>query len=431
MSYWVLHIADPHFSRSHFHDVDPAVIGRRHAAEIKDQLREHNLARDHYHALILSGDFTFAYHPSGFLAAAKFVAELADCVQPRAIVLIPGNHDVDISDCLPIGKFSVPVERRQAEKKFREFLESIRQYVKAPDRFLSMSLRLENEGQPGLVLLGLNSCRVEQRDAQGWGYVGMDQVRALGSELLSARTGGASAKEGDVIIGITHHNLLPVWDVPLAEMMVLPGQRKVSFTVDSASVLHALNDLGVAALLHGHTHVISPKYVVGYGDEDIHPTMVFGAGSLGFTHPSCKGHHLQALAVDADTIKVHDLTCSSHQRNKPRLWARAPEREVKIFRRWNRQRAERALKAIDEAAGLANLDWEAMESWSRLRAYSDSVRWQGTIEEIHQDVRGLPGGADATRAQILESIRSLLFNAPPDEESLSGLTLEQYLLQRL
>ena len=80
MSYWVLHIADPHFSRSHFNDSDPAAIGRRHAMEVKDQLREHDLSRDPFHALVLSGDYTFAYDPKGFVAAAKFVAVLSDLV---------------------------------------------------------------------------------------------------------------------------------------------------------------------------------------------------------------------------------------------------------------------------------------------------------------------------------------------------------------
>ena len=431
MSYWVLHIADPHFSRSHFNDSDPAAIGRRHAMEVKDQLREHDLSRDPFHALVLSGDYTFAYDPKGFVAAAKFVAVLSDLVQPQAIVLIPGNHDVDISNCLPIGKFSVPVEKEQAEKKFREFLEAVQKYVKTPNLFLSMSLRVENKGQPGLVLLGMNSCRVERWDAQGWGYVGLDQVRELGSQLVSPRVGGAPAKEGDVVIGITHHNLLPVWDLPLVEMMVLPGQRKLSFTVDSASVLHALNDLGVAALLHGHTHVISPKHVVGYGKEDEGSTMVFGAGSLGLWHPSCKSHHIQVLQIDPESIRVHDLTCEAHQRNKERTWIAAIPRDVKIFRRWNRLRGQRALLAMAKAAGDANLAWESMDSWSRLRAYSDATRWPGVLAQIHQDVRELPRGADATLARIQELIRILLFDAPPDEESISGLTLQEYLLQRL
>jgi 3',5'-cyclic AMP phosphodiesterase CpdA len=436
MSYWVLHIADPHFSRSHFDDKDPSTIGRNHAIEVKDVLREHDLSRERFHALVFSGDFTFAYEPRGFTAATAFVKELSNLAEPGAIVVIPGNHDVDISNCLPIGRFSVPVEKTLAEAKFRGFLDTIEQERRvggnatAPDRFLSMPLRVEIAGQSGLVLLGMNSSRVERWDAQGWGYVGLDQVRELGMQLLAE---DSPAKEGDVVVGITHHNLLPVWDLPLGEVMRLPGQRKLSFTVDSASVLHALNDLGVAALLHGHTHVISPKHVRGYGGEDERSTMVFGAGSLGLWHPSCEGHHIQLLEINSTTISIHDLTCETkdHQRNGPRLWTPAAKQEVEIYRWWNLDRAQRALKAMRPKARAAEIDWLAMESWSRLRAYFDTERRARTLDQIHSDVQALPGGESATREHIQELIQMLLFESPPDEESLSGLTLQEYLLDRL
>ncbi len=122
------------------------------------------------------------------------MAEISDLAEPRAIILIPGNHDVDVSDSLPIGKFSVPVEKEHAEARFRAFLDSVRQYVKPPDPFLSVALRVENSGERGLVALGMNSCRVERRDAQGWGYVGLDQVRTLGKTLLASRKDSAAAR---------------------------------------------------------------------------------------------------------------------------------------------------------------------------------------------------------------------------------------------
>ncbi len=65
MSYWILHLADPHFSRSHFYDQNPEVIGRNHAVEVKDKLRDSDLLRSPFHVLVLSGDFTFAHDPRG------------------------------------------------------------------------------------------------------------------------------------------------------------------------------------------------------------------------------------------------------------------------------------------------------------------------------------------------------------------------------
>ncbi len=232
------------------------------------------------------------------------------------------------------------------------------------------------------------------------------------------------------MIAITHHNLLPVLDLPLSDMMYVPGQRKLNVTVDSASVLHALNDLGVAALLHGHTHVVSSKHVVGYGSEDDQSTMLLGAGSLGLVHPSCGGHHIQVLEIDSKAIRINDLTCQAHQRNQSRSWERGGQREVKISRWWNRSRAERAVKAMASGAGTALLDWEAMHSWSRLPACSDQARWPRVLSQIFRDVHELPGGGRATPERIDELIRNL-FIAPPGEVYLAGLTLQEYLLQRL
>lgn len=428
MGYWVLHIADPHFSRSHFDDPDPVVIGTNHALEIKNELQRHNLAREMWHALILSGDFTFAHKPEGFVAATRFVAHLADLVKPRAIVLLPGNHDVDLGYALPLGNASVPAEKAAAEAGFREFLNSVREHVPAADMYLSMSVRLQNPGEPGLVLMGLNSCRVERWDAPGWGYVGLDQVRAVARRLLS---GDKPAKDGDAVIGILHHNLLPVWDVPLGELLALPGKRKLSFMLDAPSVFAALNDLGVAALLHGHTHVLSPKNVAGYG-RDAQSTMVYGAGSLGLFHLSCKGHHIQALEVNNRTIRTHDLTCAAQERNlQVRPWVLASGPEVQIHRRWNQKRAQDALLAMKYGAELAHGDLEIMESWSRLRAHQDRQRWPAVLSEILEDVRGLQEPSSATREQILKLIHTLLFDATPDPERISGLTLQEYLLQHL
>jgi 3',5'-cyclic AMP phosphodiesterase CpdA len=434
MSYHILHIADPHFSRSHFQSLDPERVGTQHAAEVKTALLSCNCFRDPFHALVLSGDFTFGYAPSGFIAASRFVAEVSNLVRPGAMIVIPGNHDVDIGDCLPIGKVSIPVEKGQAERQFRDFLGGLENCARPASRPLSMPLRIENEDEPGpgVVLLGMNSCRVERHDAQGWGYVGIDQIHELASQLVSPGVGGVGAKEGDVVLGITHHNLLPVWDVPLSEAMQVPGQRKVSFTIDSASSLSALSDLGVTALLHGHTHVISKKHVAGYGREDEKLTAVIGAGSLGLSHTSCPEHHVQVLDVDISKkqILVHNLTCEGHHQNHERVWAKDKEERVEISRYWNQERARRALKNMALAAGQARSDWEVCESWSRLRAWGNDARWPDVLSTIHDDVSQLsPSGV--SRERIEELIQTLLFFIPPGDGEFWGLTLQEYLLKRL
>ncbi len=443
MSYWVLHIADPHFGRSHFNNDDPKLIALHHSAEIKQQLGEHNLLQDPFDALVISGDFTFAYEERGFVAAAHFVTDLAPLVAPRhphdaesarPIVLIPGNHDVDIGTTLPLGTGSLPVERDKVEARFRKFLHDLGPLIQQPNDFLSTTLRLETPGEPGLVLMGMNSCRVERSDAQGWGYVGLDQVHAIArSVLIGDKHGHKRARDGDMVVAITHHHLLPVWDMPLADLLHLPDQRKVSFTLDSASVLHALTDLGVAALLHGHTHVISPKHVVGYGNQGGESTMVFGSASLGLFHPTCTNHHIQVLEFDSKEIRVHDLTSPAARRNQTRLWQREPERKVAISRHWDRHTAQAALNRISNESSYkeACFDWARAISWARLRAYFDGHRWPSVLDEIHREVQQFPDARNVEKDRIHQLIQAMLFDHPPSYEDLSGLTLQECVLKRL
>jgi predicted phosphodiesterase len=428
VSYWILHIADPHFGQSHFHDVDPDEIARHHAMEIKGMLV--GFDRSSFHAIVLSGDLTFRYNIAGFQAAQRFIEYLSDLIPAKALIVVPGNHDVDIGPRPPVGQVSVPLEKHVAEEKYRDFLAQVSTHVGAPNPWLCMVRRFENEGEPGLVVAGINSCRVERYDAQGWGYVGLDQIERIGSQLLNPPHGAPAARDGDLVVAVVHHNLLPVWDMPLHELAKVTGDRKLSFTLDAASLLTALDNLGVAVLLHGHTHVLAPRQVRGYGSEDDEPLKILGAGSFGLFHASCRDHHLQILQVDSNWITSHDVVCGGHIRNAQREWHRK-HTKIGIGRRWNRARVKRALAGIRDAASDARWDWEAMHSWSRVRARSDASRWPAVRAGIVDSVRRLPRGTNITEDEVEQAITILLFKSPPAEEHLTGLTLQEYLVQRL
>jgi hypothetical protein len=246
-------------------------------------------------------------------------------------------------------------------------------------------------------------------------------VKAICQKLLESGV----AQEGDAVMAFLHHHLLPVWDLPCSELMVPPGQRKLSFTVDAAAVLNAFNDIGVSALVHGHTHTRSMKRVQGYGKEDDQLTMVLGAGSLGLSHHSCPQHHIQIIEVDGATIRTYDLTCPKTTRNEGRDWS-LTKWNTKIARWWDSVRARRAISAMKRNVDLAEADWEIIDSWSRLRAHSDATRWPAERAEIYRLVREVPDGASLTEQEVGRRIQNLLWN-PPNWENLTGLTLQEYL----
>lgn len=430
MSYRILHIADPHFTQCHCQATPPSEIGCWHAREVEKQLRDRDLLKSKMDAIILSGDFTYQYRLEGFEAAEAFIECLAPLTQPHSFVVIPGNHDVNIGTPYRMGNLSLPIPRESAERHYRNFVTRISKHVAPQNRCLSMVQRLSKKGLPGLILAGLNSCRVERSDAQGWGYVGQDQIRDLIVGLLN---GAVKAHNDDLLLVISHHNLLPVWDVGISALLRTPEQRSFSFTIDAPSIMDILADLGASILLHGHAHVASVKHVHGYGrDVARHDRMlVLGTGSLGF-HPSAMpkpreipveatSHHIQVLDIEADQIRSHDLTCQAHTRNHERIWAYRSRKLSEMPRiRWQKTRAERALKMFEWECELNQIAFENLESWSRL------VDLTGSFDEILPLVSQL--GKTLTRAQLSVCIDSLK-KSPPQPADIDGLTLQEYLFK--
>ena len=109
-----------------------------------------------------------------------------------------------------IGRLSLPTQKEEAEARFRDFLSSIGTHVATPNKHLSVVKRLQSRGaEKGLIIIGLNSCRVERRDAQGWGYVGIDQIYEVASKL-SDPTNPDRARQDDIVLAVLPQPL-PIW----------------------------------------------------------------------------------------------------------------------------------------------------------------------------------------------------------------------------
>jgi hypothetical protein len=438
--YRILHVADPHFSRCHFVSGKPSEIGWRHALELEQQLKKHQLYSGLFDALVLSGDFTFACQPDGFEAAVVFIEHISRLVRPRGILVVPGNHDMDLSQPVTFkdlgapgpGDLSLPTPKEEAEKPFRDFLKRIEAYVGPPNEQLSMVVRAKHRGLRGLTIVGLNSSRVERRDAQGWGYVGIDQVYEIGGQLNGPVSAGG-AEEGDLIMAVAHHNLLPIWDLGLQVLFSVPNRRKFSFVMDAASTLNFLADLGASVILHGHTHVQSYKMVEGYGsnvERQGFPTLVLGTGSLGLAQERTDPpHHFQILEIDDRTLLYQDLSCIYHQRDASRTWQATRMRPAgRFFSLWSSLRAANTLKLHQAASFTAAYDSETMSSWSLLRDKRVAAKWLATLGKIGEMVRTIrPAATDKDVEMALDDV----LKNPPSEYDLSNFNLPQMLVRRM
>jgi Calcineurin-like phosphoesterase len=431
--YRLLHIADPHFSECHFLDGAPFDIGRRHAQELEEVLIQHERLRTAFDAIILSGDFSFVCRKSGFEAAAIFVERISRFVRPGGLLVLPGNHDIDLSKQVALGGLSLPTSKAEAEGPFREFLAAIAKYVGAPNHYLSRIIRIQGHGKPGLVLAGLNSCRVERYDARGWGYIGADQIYDLYSRLYNG-SHETQTQKGDLVLAVTHHNLLPIWDVDLRVLFRPPEKRKFSFVMDAGGTLNFLSDLGISALLHGHTHVPSEKRVYGYGsgDRTEYRNLILGTGSLGIAKQRIAlPHHFRIIEIDdGSLLQYEDFTADLCPPNTLRTWRKSKmTRPLPLMAWWEADRVRKELEMHNAAAHTARFDSENLESWSLLRVKALQPNlWPGVFSGLCQRVRKIR--PRATDEAISLAVESILERSPSDDQ-LRNFTLEQIVVVRM
>jgi 3',5'-cyclic AMP phosphodiesterase CpdA len=408
--YRLLHIADPHFSECHFQQGTPSEIGKNQAKELEDALIEELDNHGPLDAIILSGDFSFACRPTGFEAAVVFIQRIARLAPRGNLLILPGNHDIDLSQQVPFGDLSLPTSKAEAEARFRDFLARVADYVAVPNHYLCNVIRIEGEGKPALILAGLNSCRMERYDAQGWGYIGADQIHHVYTKLLNYPALETRAKRGDLILAVTHHNLLPIWDIALRVLYQPPEKRKFSFVMDAAGTLNFLADLGVGAMLHGHTHVQSEKRVQGYGSGDSreNPLLILGTGTLGVAgQPASTPHHFRIIEIGRDFLKYRDFTANPCLPDSQRRWNRGSLSRGFVLRcRWDAETVKKVLKMSRAAAETARFDSENLESWSVLRVKAlDKAAWPHVRSGLCSRVRAIePFADDAAIERAIENM---------------------------
>jgi len=427
----VIHIADLHFGRGH-QVLSPAELGNRYAEELEDQWRRHDLISSPLDALVLSGDFSFECRPEGFEAAATFVKRLSDLVRPHSILVVPGAHDIGRGASLTIGQYSLPIGKLDAERPFREFVRSLGNHVvNTPNTYLSAALRLARGDGRGVVILGLNTCRVERVNLNGCGYVGADQIYDVGQSCVRG-----PVQSGDLLIAVTHHNLVPIADVDFGLSGPIPIPI-TGFPVDAGSVLAFLADLGVVVTLHGHARVSLATSVGGYGslatDPQDRPIISLGTGNFGVMNTTVPGHCCRLLEITIPdhgeaSLKWRDFSSSGGSPTAARRWVSKVSRPVVLNRFWDPRRAQETIRSTEWAALLARIDWEFVESWSILRAKSQLPKdWPRVQEDLYKRVKDL---APNVTFQDVQDATEQIFQSPPSGDIVEGLTLQEYIAAR-
>lgn len=217
----------------------------------------------------ISGDLTHSGTIEQFSWARDSIESLVEALDVPSdnVIVVPGNHDIkwmnDKDKLLPA---------HDAMSAYRSFYELL--YGDKPS-VESIAFKVALIEDKNIVLVGLNSCLIEDRKTAGIGYIGHAQLnRALGE--LQKLTAG---REDCVKVAVLHHHLLPV--EPIKH---LPSRgESFSLVVDASSTIRRLYQEGFSAVFHGHQH---QPYCLDVrlhlkGVDRQSSMAVIGAGSLG------------------------------------------------------------------------------------------------------------------------------------------------------
>jgi predicted phosphodiesterase len=238
----VLHLSDLHFGVEHAFrnelasSTEPRLAKQTLSEAIIDDLRAARVDLNDVAMILISGDLTWSGDAHEFENARQFIARLRNAcgLHISQVVVVPGNHDIEWRD----GKGDVS---SNAELNYASFSRAL--YGTDPDQTFVRVHEFVIAGRP-VVVVGLNSCRIESRENAGLGFVGREQLnKAL--TFLSMRQ-----KKEELKIAMLHHHLLPVNYVEDFDA----ATKRVSLTLDAEAVVRSLISAGVHIVLHGHQH---------------------------------------------------------------------------------------------------------------------------------------------------------------------------------
>jgi 3',5'-cyclic AMP phosphodiesterase CpdA len=206
MSLHLLHISDLHFGRSSV------------AAQVEGV--EQLVAREHFDAIVISGDLSQRTRTREFERAHKF---LSDVARHAPVLVVPGNHDT--------AWWVAPLGMGPVSKMYSRY----RQHVSDE---LEPVMHL-----PGATIVGLNSAHGVRSFTLTARPRDISVVGALrAKQWAKAKRAFSAAPQNDVRVLVFHHNLLR-------------GERSQRWGLaDRASAIDKAADTGAELVLCGHDH---------------------------------------------------------------------------------------------------------------------------------------------------------------------------------
>lgn len=238
----LLHLSDLHFGAEHAFrnelasSKEPRLAKPTLSEAIIDDLRAVGTNLNDVAAILISGDLTWSGDAHEFENARQFINQLRNAcgLHISQIVVVPGNHDIEWRD----GKGDVSSD---AELNYASFSRTL--YGTESDETFARVHEFTISGRP-VIILGLNSCRIESRENAGFGFVGREQLNKV-LRFLATRQ-----KREELKIAMLHHHLLPVNYLEEFDT----ASKRVSLTLDAEAVVRSLICAGVHIVVHGHQH---------------------------------------------------------------------------------------------------------------------------------------------------------------------------------
>lgn len=231
--YGLLHISDLHFGADYAFLPDGQFF---HQDPLEQRI---HAALPHLPAgVVVSGDLTTRGDNDGLVNARLFLERLATKLQleKNRIVVVPGNHDILVTDPDVTRDFDNEQHYRTQLLEFygeRRALERIHQF----------------RGADGVeyILVTLNSSRPRDKRTMDFGYVGRDRSGPIMQKAAAIRDAIPGATW---LAAVLHHHILPGQQIEYA----VPG-RPVSLAIDAGELVGLATDLRFDALMHGHEHL--------------------------------------------------------------------------------------------------------------------------------------------------------------------------------
>lgn len=300
----ILHISDAHFglkenrdnnnhinfeSTHYFIDKhkkpDPSVILK---------LIKNKYSHDYFDLIIDSGDIGWSGIQSEYKYAFPLYKGFKEYFTTAEIVIVPGNHDVNLKD-------------PNNERKQDDFVEFLKEFYGIKFKFFFPFYKQNDRHslvffyyiQDKFLVVGVNSA-ANICDYMSQIYISPNILNEIGESIIKLNS------VNTLKIFVTHHHLLPFvepkWD-NIVEIDSVKEKIDNSLTINSARVQSWLGENNFHLVLHGHKHLFHGREDLLWHDRlydnEQRKLILLGAGSIGV-----KDDSRRPSPICFNTIKV-------------------------------------------------------------------------------------------------------------------------------